>query len=127
VLQNAATGKLSGRLLLRGHLPVGLRSYGLLPIYDNSHHACTIGPQRAVNGVRVVGLERGYPPVFDIRCLLHVGSVRVEGAAIGSVEVVGFSQRRLWAKRLAALVKHDGLLRVGRVRSVSSTVVIRFA
>jgi hypothetical protein len=44
VLQNAATGNYQDVYFYVDIFRVGLRRYGLLPIYDNSHHACTIGP-----------------------------------------------------------------------------------
>lgn len=44
VLQNAATGNFEDVYFYVDVFRVGSHRYGLLPIYDNSHHACTIGP-----------------------------------------------------------------------------------
>jgi hypothetical protein len=44
VLQNPATGNFEDAFFFVDVFRVGAHQYGLLPIYDNSHHACTIGP-----------------------------------------------------------------------------------
>jgi hypothetical protein len=44
VLQNPATGNFEDVFFFVDVFRVASHRYGLLPIYDNAHHACTIGP-----------------------------------------------------------------------------------